>query len=55
MGFRIITETPRGEIITQIPIAVEVQGAKAIDAFVAADVEQQLAALGPAPDATPEE
>jgi hypothetical protein len=51
MGFRIITETPRGgtvlEIVTEIPVAIDAQGGPAIDAYVAADVARQLSLLEP--------
>ena len=48
MGFRIITETPRGAIMTEVPVAVEHEGPAAVDAYVAADIERQLATLAPA-------
>lgn len=46
--YRVITATPRGEITTDVPIEVEHEGPKAVEAFVAADVAKQLAALSSA-------
>ena len=58
MGVYIITETDRGAIVTELPVAVEHNGPAAVEAFIAADVERQLASREPAPvieGANPEE
>ena len=44
MGYRIVTTTPRGDLVTEIPIATEHAGPEAVMAFVAADVAAQVAA-----------
>lgn len=45
--YYVITDTPRGQVTTDVPTAIDTQGPAAVDAFVAADVERQLASLAP--------